>query len=93
MNAFVKLFNSLFATETVENAPAKLSWNERLINAEEAIDRAFLRNHAKTNASVLKKADIAAKLRAQVKAAVARRSEELYNKINLDITSFERVGY
>lgn len=93
MNAIIEFVKAVFATEVVENAPAKMSWNERLILAEEAIDRAFLRNHAKTNASILKKADIAAKLRAQVKAAVARRSEELYNKINLDITSFERVGY
>lgn len=94
MNTLINFIVSLFANETeVVNAPAKPSWNQRLRNAEEAIDRAFLRNHDKTNPSILKKADIAANLRAQLKAAVNRRSEERYKKIQLDIISFERVGY
>ena len=85
-----KFIANLFAEETVA-APVAVNWNTRLSAAEARIDNALLRNHGK-EIPLVTKADIAARLRAQIKESCARRADSVAVAVERSIRSFERAG-
>lgn len=86
-----KFIVNLFAEETPVAAPAAVNWNSRLKAAEARIDNALLRNHGK-EVPLVRKADIAARLRAQIKESCARRAESVAETVERSIRLFERAG-
>lgn len=86
-----KFIANLFAEETPVVAPAAVNWNTRLKAAEARIDNALLRNHGK-EVPLVAKADIAARLRAQIKESCARHADSVAATVERSIRSFERAG-
>lgn len=90
---FINSFANIFSEPApVASAPVEINWNSRLKAAESRIDNAILRDHGKDKPLTVK-ADIAARLRKQIKEACARHSESVVTSIENAIRSFERYGY
>lgn len=89
INSFANFFNE---PAPVAPAPVEINWNSRLKAAESRIDNAILRDHGKDKPLIVK-ADIAARLRKQIKEACARHSESMVLTVESAIGSFHRYGY
>lgn len=81
---------NLFAEESPATT-AVVNWEARLKAAESRIDNALLRNHGK-EIPLVAKADVAARLRKQIKESCARHADSMTAAVERSIRSFERSG-